>query len=234
MKNMKLIKSVGGGVALLLSVVISSHASLVTQGGGSQSVSLASATEGFSGAGATLQDEIVNAPLVGTFGTSPPAGSLSSWVYSGNTLNPFGSSDLTFIYQLTITGDQAETLSLALYPDSSVYVDSSTFISLPGGASLVASSATPTTGILSDDDLNFDFLPNPVNPESSPTVYIIVNTSDTTYSQNTAAVIDGLTSGTSDLAPVPEPATIMSGVLLLLPFGASTLRILRKNRSLAV
>jgi hypothetical protein len=31
-------------------------------------------------------------------------------------------------------------------------------------------------------------------------------------------------------SPVPEPTTMIAGGLLLLPFGASTLRILRKNR----
>ena len=31
-------------------------------------------------------------------------------------------------------------------------------------------------------------------------------------------------------APVHEPTTIIAGALLLLPFGASTLRILRKTR----
>jgi len=31
--------------------------------------------------------------------------------------------------------------------------------------------------------------------------------------------------------PVPEPTTMIAGALLLLPFGASTLRILRKNRT---
>jgi hypothetical protein len=30
--------------------------------------------------------------------------------------------------------------------------------------------------------------------------------------------------------PIPEPATIIAGMLLLLPFGASTVRILRRNR----
>ena len=30
--------------------------------------------------------------------------------------------------------------------------------------------------------------------------------------------------------PVPEPTTMIAGALLLLPFGASTLRILRRNR----
>jgi hypothetical protein len=31
--------------------------------------------------------------------------------------------------------------------------------------------------------------------------------------------------------PVPEPTTMVAGVMLLLPFGASTLRILRKSRT---
>ncbi|MGA2801073.1 MAG: choice-of-anchor C family protein [Verrucomicrobiota bacterium] len=40
------------------------------------------------------------------------------------------------------------------------------------------------------------------------------------------AVIDNVS-----LNAVPEPTTIIAGALLLLPFGASTLRILRKNRT---
>jgi hypothetical protein len=32
-------------------------------------------------------------------------------------------------------------------------------------------------------------------------------------------------------SPVPEPTTMIAGALLLLPFGASTLRMLRKNRT---
>jgi len=34
-----------------------------------------------------------------------------------------------------------------------------------------------------------------------------------------------------NVSVVPEPTTMISGVLLLLPFGASTLRILRRNRA---
>jgi len=37
--------------------------------------------------------------------------------------------------------------------------------------------------------------------------------------------------GTATVSAVPEPTTIISGVLMLLPFGASTLRILRRNRA---
>jgi hypothetical protein len=40
-----------------------------------------------------------------------------------------------------------------------------------------------------------------------------------TYSQNI------------QILAVPEPTTMIAGAMLLLPFGASTLRILRKNRT---
>jgi hypothetical protein len=36
---------------------------------------------------------------------------------------------------------------------------------------------------------------------------------------------------TLDLAPVPEPTTIIAGALLLLPFGVSVLRVLRKKHT---
>ena len=45
------------------------------------------------------------------------------------------------------------------------------------------------------------------------------------------------TSGTTftvsqiQLVPIPEPTTMIAGALLLLPFGASTLRMLRKTRT---
>jgi len=45
----------------------------------------------------------------------------------------------------------------------------------------------------------------------------------------------GTTAGTTtydfEPAPVPEPTTLIAGALLLLPFGASTLRMLRRNRT---
>jgi hypothetical protein len=46
-------------------------------------------------------------------------------------------------------------------------------------------------------------------------------------------IIDGVTYYLKQdvLAVVPEPTTMIAGALLLLPFGASTLRALRKNRA---
>jgi hypothetical protein len=53
-----------------------------------------------------------------------------------------------------------------------------------------------------------------------------VTKNGTTYylNQDQLAIDAGFT-------PVPEPTTMIAGALLLLPFGASTLRILRKNRA---
>jgi len=39
------------------------------------------------------------------------------------------------------------------------------------------------------------------------------------------------TYGTATLTPVPEPTTMVAGAMLLLPFGVSTLRMLRKSRT---
>ena len=42
-------------------------------------------------------------------------------------------------------------------------------------------------------------------------------------------LMDGFSDAIS--VPVPEPATLVAGALLLLPFGASTFRFMRKNRA---
>jgi hypothetical protein len=54
--------------------------------------------------------------------------------------------------------------------------------------------------------------------------------------EGTAAPGDGANGGDDQEffllgTPVPEPSTILAGALMLLPFGASTLRILRRNRA---
>jgi len=55
---------------------------------------------------------------------------------------------------------------------------------------------------------------------------------DPTYQGNAdGAPVQELLIRTQDAAPVPEPTTMIAGALLLLPFGASTLRVLRRNRT---
>ena len=46
------------------------------------------------------------------------------------------------------------------------------------------------------------------------------------------AHVQGIPGGLSGaITAVPEPTTIIAGALLLVPFGASTFRMLRRNRS---
>jgi len=61
---------------------------------------------------------------------------------------------------------------------------------------------------------------------SSGNLYFTINddASGADYSDNSGSLDVQLT-------VVPEPTTMIAGALLLLPFGASTLRILRKNRT---
>lgn len=60
---------------------------------------------------------------------------------------------------------------------------------------------------------------------------VVVRTSLQTWNFSTASVIDGGTAGLIRTYAVPEPTTMIAGALLLLPFGASTLRFMRKNRT---
>jgi hypothetical protein len=74
------------------------------------------------------------------------------------------------------------------------------------------------------------------------TVTVSGNDPVTAEAANMLASLSGLTgladlrglvspSGQNYVVPVPEPTTMIAGALLLLPFGASTLRILRKKQT---
>jgi hypothetical protein len=69
------------------------------------------------------------------------------------------------------------------------------------------------TGVEYNEQTGYILVPNPTTPtaDGNGQEFII------------------LAANTPNLIPVPEPTTMISGALLLLPFGASTLRILRKK-----
>ena len=50
-----------------------------------------------------------------------------------------------------------------------------------------------------------------------------------TTSTSTGSVLGSFS--VTEIAAVPEPSTIVAGALLLLPFGASAFRVIRKNRT---
>jgi len=84
-----------------------------------------------------------------------------------------------------------------------------------GDSSAISLANTMLTGLNGSYGLTGDlFFPDPNttqgNPDGNPVQELLMRTQDAT--------------------PVPEPTTMLAGAMLLLPFGASTLRILRKNR----
>ena len=62
-------------------------------------------------------------------------------------------------------------------------------------------------------------------------VYLQAGQSVTAYVINPGYADGGNNQTEFTVTAVPEPTTIISGMLMLLPFGASTLRILRRNRA---
>ena len=62
------------------------------------------------------------------------------------------------------------------------------------------------------------------NANAKYTGYLLIPTPESQYGLNAQEMFYNVT-------PVPEPTTLIAGALLLLPFGASTLRVLRRNRA---
>jgi hypothetical protein len=87
--------------------------------------------------------------------------------------------------------------------------------------------AESNLGGLNDTDIKKDALGNPLNTFNVIALNLF-NGSDAQH-----VTIGGVTYNLNQdilaISVVPEPTTIVAGALLLLPFGASTLRILRKN-----
>jgi hypothetical protein len=87
---------------------------------------------------------------------------------------------------------------------------------------LVSTAYTPTDGLANDGDVIF---------ENS----IVIRLSGFSGSLNDISHVEfrygtEMSDPSFNGTPVPEPTTMIAGALLLLPFGASTLRILRRNR----
>jgi len=80
-----------------------------------------------------------------------------------------------------------------------------------------ASLATTVPGLISAP-------PGPFNPNATGDYNFVLD------AYNAGGALIGQSDITVDVTAVPEPTTMLAGALLLLPFGAGTLRVLRKNR----
>jgi hypothetical protein len=142
--------------------------------------------------------------------------------------NPLGG--LSFWYQINNTGSSVvEGLSLNGFLGVGADVGYITTAVAAATGSLagtvIPTDATRPAGTPLHWDYSIPVLGGPATGD-----ILVVNTALTTWGGASGSVQDGNAQDIRILAPVPEPTTILAGALLLLPFGASTLRILRKRQ----
>jgi len=156
------------------------------------------------------------------------SGTITSWVVR-DPANPLGG--LSFYYQIENTGTEGvgrvSTSDFGVIPG--VPVDVSTITapfdtSVTGGVSPNIANRSSGAGTV----VGFFFTGNEVLPGQS-SVVMVVNTPYQSFQVSNGAIIDSFSVNVAILGPVPEPSNIMAASLLLIPFGASALRIVRKR-----
>jgi len=181
-------------------------------------VSLPTGTSGLSLSGANITTATVASwgaalgSMSSSFNNGIISGTLLSQVFNGN-------GGLAFVYTLTRTGviDPIEHLTVGGFGgQNSLLVGNVT-----GGGAIAATTTDRTIASV----VSFDGLLLGANSWE-----VVIQTTATQWGNATAGVID---SGgiTVNALSVPEPTTMVAGAMLLLPFGMSTLRILRRKSS---
>jgi large repetitive protein len=192
--------------------------------------------------GANISGSISAAPNAGT----DAANTFNGKVNLGDGSTSYNSSSLDWYYQVTFTGlDPTKSYEFVTTANrnSSSYAGSGassrwTKFSIIGADAYVNSSSAGVTQI-SPDVVEFNTGYNTVNGYVARwTGITAADGSFTVISQNVGAGGPGDARRSygmegfmlAEVAAVPEPTTMIAGALLLLPFGASTLRLLRKRQ----
>jgi len=184
----------------------------------------ASISVGLSANGLTSLTAIVGATAIAPFTSSSGLdGSLTSTVYSGGNGSTQGG--YTFVYalsQLLAASDAVDGLSLGGFAGTTFTVAYIATGTVSAAGSIY--SVNPTSGAITITLGNYLKPGNTLDD-------IVVYDSASSYAGNSAGVLDNVGVATADLAPIPEPTTVMAGALMLLPFGIGAIRSLRKDRT---
>jgi hypothetical protein len=213
MKKMKMIGKVLAGL-IAVSAMQSANAQLVMATSGGPLV-MPGAVAGTGADGGTA---IATLSTPFTFGVAgADTGTITTTVYTGDAFNALGG--LTFIYTISITGGDVATAQMLGTWGATVGLG-------------YGSAGAPVSGFgsLSPGNVNFGV----GTTLAVNTLYLVVGTAGTIYAPSTATLIDSGDSAPLGIyAPsvVPEPTTLIAGLFLMLPLGASTARMIRKNRA---
>lgn len=219
MKSVKLV----GIIGMLSGLCLSSQATMLPPGGSGLDAPQAPGTD-------------IIAKLVTPYAFGGISGTITSWVVSDPS-NPLGG--LSFYYQVSESGSEAlsrvSTSNFGLVPASPVDVSTIT-ATTPFDTSVTGGVLpdTATRSVLSGTVVGFNFSSTGVLPGKS-SVVLVVNTAYQGFQVSAGSVIDSSSVNVNilgpSLIPIPETSNVMAATLLLLPFGASALRIVRKRQT---
>ena len=212
---MKRIKLIIGLATTLCCLASTSQAALMFPGGFTSP-----GTVGLDG-GAVVIAPALPSGFVGVPGANFSGVLTSTVLLEGLGFNPLGG--YTFVYHLANAGGSTHALGTLTINN---WAGAAPGPVLPEntGAGTAATSAD-----WNGDVIGFDWQGAGILPGSFGEV--VIRTSLKSWSFTTASVIDGDTASGIATYAVPEPTTVLAGALLLLPFGASTIRFLRKSRT---
>ena len=155
---------------------------------------------------------------VGDFG----AGWHNDWGFGSATgywdLGANGTVTLSIPNLASSIGSHNVMLSIVQWVDDMIFTGNLDY-SVPGATQVGAATIAPIEDTFLGSWVEYD------------TVWNLLGSSDPTVITITGSDTGAVFSRISVVPVVPEPTTIIAGALLLLPFGASTLRALRRRRA---
>ena len=192
MKAIRLIKSILGASFVITQVSLGHAASL------SPGNSIAAPGEADLTGTLSLLDTMTN-----SFSTTSFTGSLISSVYSGDTSNPYSSSDLTFTYELLLTSgpDAASAMSIGSFAGFLTDVSYET-------PAIGLAPATISRNPIGSQAIRFDFTGSGYLTPGHNSALLVVQTDSSAWTYGNATVLDSTGSpNVSTFAPVPEPSS---------------------------
>jgi hypothetical protein len=138
------------------------------------------------------------------FNFAGDTGTVTEWVGNLDT-NPFGASDLAFVYQITVTSGTISALSAANFGNALTDV---AYAGCGIGGCNGFGSIAPTSATRSGNGNVVRFLFNPELTGGQVTYALEIETNATQYGNGSVGLIDGSAQGFPGFAPVPEPASL--------------------------
>lgn len=136
-----------------------------------------------------------------------------------STVNPFGSGDISFVFQFSVTGGLIEHLTDGSLLNALVDVEQAPSVTLAGTTFTTGTVLATSASRLTSDTVSFNFADGVFPGQTS--YVLILNTNSTSFSPGVLGMIDAGAQQLTGFSVVPEPAsaTLLLAGLPFLAFG---------------